>query len=133
MTARRTQRSLATRTAELAFAAPQVVAHRVARMALAGPTLSERDRAEFRLMGAEKTAAFAASWNAMALQAFRAQQALWLSFARSLWSLWLGGRALPKLAPQLHNAVLGVLNQGIGPVHRTATAKARRLTRARVR
>jgi hypothetical protein len=75
-------------------------------MALAGPTLSERDRAEFRLMGAEKTAAFAASWNAMALQAFRAQQALWLSFARSLWSLWLGGRALPKLTPQLRNAVL---------------------------
>lgn len=133
VTARRTQRSLATRTAELAFAAPQVVAHRVARMALAGPILSKRDRTEFRLMGAEKTAAFAASWNAMALQVLRAQQALWLSFVRSLWSLWLGGRALPRITPQLQNAVLGVLNQGMGPVHRTATANARRLARTRAR
>jgi hypothetical protein len=133
MTARRTQRSLAIRTAELAVAAPQVVAHRVARMALAGPTLSERDRKEFRRMGAEKTAAFTASWNAMALQAFRAQQALWMSFVRSLWSLWLGGRAVPRIGPQLHNAMLGVLTQGMGPVHRTATANAKRLARTRLR
>ena len=49
---------LIAKAAELAFAAPQVVAHRVTRMAIAGPSLSERDRKEFQRMGAEKTAAF---------------------------------------------------------------------------
>ena len=49
---------LIAKVTELAFAAPQVVAHRVTRMAIAGPSLSERDRKEFERMGAEKTAAF---------------------------------------------------------------------------
>jgi hypothetical protein len=30
---------------------------------------------------------------------------------------------------QLQNAALGVLNKGIGPVHRTATGNAKRLAR----
>jgi len=129
VTARRTQRALALRTAELAFAAPQVVAHRVARMAGAGPTLSKRDQREFRLMGSEKVVAFAVSWNAMVLQALRVQQALYFSFVRSLWSPWLGSRASSRTTAQLQGAALGILNKGLGPVHRTATANARRLTR----
>ena len=129
MTARRTKRSLAIRTAELAFAAPQVVAHRVARMASAGPTRQKRDQKEFRLMTSEKVAAFAASWAAMVLQALRAQQALYLSFVRSLWSPWLGSRASSRMTAQLQNAALGVLNKGIGPVHRAATGNAKRLAR----
>ena len=133
MTARRTHRSLAIRTAELAFAAPQVVAHRVARMSSTGPALSKRDQREFRLMGSEKMAAFAASWTAMVLQAVRAQQALYLSFVRSLWSPWLGSRAASRMAGQLQNAALGVLDKGIRPVHRTATGNAKRLARRPLR
>ena len=133
MTSRRTQRSLAIRTAELAFAVPQVVTHRVARMAGAGPTLQRRDQREFRLMTSEKVAAFATSWIAMVLQALRVQQALNLSFVRSLWSPWLGPRATSRMAAQLQNAALGVLNKGIGPVHRTATGNAKRLARRPLR
>ena len=78
MPSRRMRRtsSLAAKTAELAFAIPQVVAHRMTRMAMAGPSLSDRDRKEFQLMSAEKTAAFTESWNAMNMQAIRANQAL---------------------------------------------------------
>jgi len=133
VTARRTQRSLAIRTAELAFAAPQVVAHRLARMASAGPTLPKRDQKEFRLMTSEKLAAFAASWTTMVLQVLRVQQAIYLSVVRSLWSPWLGSRASSRMTAQLQNAALGVLNKGIAPVHRTATANAKRLTRKPLR
>jgi len=63
---RRKAKSITTRAAELAVAAPQVVAHRVARMAVAGPALSERDRKEFKLMVAEKQAALTQAIQAMA-------------------------------------------------------------------
>ena len=55
MTVRRSRKSasVATQAAELALAAPQVVAHRVARMALAGATPSERDRKEFERLKAK--------------------------------------------------------------------------------
>lgn len=60
------------KAAELGFAAPQVVAHRITRMLMAGVTPTARDRKELRLMGTEKMAAFAESWNAMAIETFRA-------------------------------------------------------------
>jgi len=126
--------SLIAKAAELAFAAPQVVAHRVARMAMAGPVLSERDRREFRLMGAEKTAAFSEAWNAMAAHAFRANQALAVSFAQSLWSPSPKGRpSATEMAVQLQDAALGMLDKGMDPVHRKAVANAKRLARTRLR
>jgi hypothetical protein len=66
--------SLLAKSAELAIAAPQVIAHRVTRMAIAGPTLSARDRKEFQLMVAEKMAGFGEAWSAMVLQTIRANQ-----------------------------------------------------------
>lgn len=45
---------LARQSAELAFAAPQVIAHRVSRMWMAGTAPSARDQHEFYTMGAEK-------------------------------------------------------------------------------
>jgi hypothetical protein len=135
MPARRNRQalSLAARTTELAIAAPQVVAHRVARMAMSGPVLSERDRKEFQLMGAEKTAAFTASWNAMALQAMRANQAMAVSMLTSFWSPAVWRNPAGHVAAQLQSAALGVLGKGIAPVHRAATANARRLAGTRLR
>jgi hypothetical protein len=79
-------------------------------MAIAGPSVSERDRKEFQRMGAEKTAAFSESWNAMTMQALRANQALAASFLRSFWSPSLKGRpSASAVAAQLHGAALGVL------------------------
>ena len=130
----RTARSLAKKSAELAFATPQVVAHRMARMAMSGMTPSARDRQEFQRMGAEKVAAFMESWNAMALQTFRANQAIAASAFRAFWTPWaLFSPPSSRAAAQLQSAALGVLSKGLAPVHRKATANAKRLTRRKRR
>ncbi|MFY9478896.1 MAG: polyhydroxyalkanoate granule-associated phasin [Aquabacterium sp.] len=139
MSSTRKARSLATQTAELALATPQVMAHRLTRMALAGATPSARDRKEFHLMGAEKVAAFQESWMAMAMQAWRAQMQmqtqLWTSAMQAMWMPWSrpasfgGGSALA----QWQKATLGILGQGMAPVHRRAVGNAKRLGRTRLR
>lgn len=130
----RKTKSLTTKTAELAVAVPQVVAHRVTRMAMAGHTLSERDRKEFDLMLAEKKTAFAQAWQAMASQSLLANQALAASFLRSFWSP--NHRSRPTIASmfsQVQGATLGVLSKGLAPVHRKAVANAKRLARTKLR
>jgi len=103
-------------------------------MATAGPTLSARDLKEFNRMVAEKPVAFAQAWQAMATHSVLASQAMVLSFARSFWSAPRRGRITPaKVAAQLQNAALGVLGKGLAPVHRKATANARRLGRSKHR
>jgi hypothetical protein len=131
---KRTTKSITTKAAELAVAAPQVVAHRVARMAIAGPTLSERDRKEFNLMVAEKKTAFAEAWQAMATQTVRANQTLAASFYRSMWSPrgW-GNASAGKIAAQVQGAALRILDKGMAPVHRKAVANAKRLARTKLR
>lgn len=130
----RKTKSLVTKAAQLALAVPQVVAHRVARMAIAGPKLSARDRKEFQRMGAEKTAAFSESWNAMTMQAFRANQALAASFLRSFWSPLSKGKPSAKsVTAQFQSAALGILGKGMAPVHRKAVANAKRLVRTKLR
>lgn len=130
---KRSSRRLMVKAAELAFAVPQVVAHRVTRMAIAGPSPTRRDRNEFQRMGIEKAAAFAESWNAMAMEAIRANQALSTSLWRSLWLPWLGGKPSLFPAADLHDAAIGILGKGVAPVHRRAVANARRLGRTRLR
>lgn len=118
---------LATRTFELAFAVPQVMGFRLWRMALAGPQPSARDRAEFHRMGVEKLEAFAESWQAMGWKMLGVQQELMLGMLR----LWMPWWHLPHLAAGDHfqRAASEVLNAGLAPVHRRATANARRLAR----
>ncbi|MBK1616159.1 hypothetical protein CKO44_22135 [Rubrivivax gelatinosus] len=123
---------LATHSAELAFAVPQVVAHRLARMAFAGPQLSARDRREFSGMVSEKGTAFAGAWMAMGWQMLRVQQQLSLGLWRACWAPWLarhGGGGLPQ---QWQAAAQSVMAAGLAPVHRKAVANARRLGRTRL-
>ena len=129
---KRQRNTLAQRSAELAFAVPPVMAHRIARMALAGATPSERDRREFTLMSAEKTAAFQQSWTAMTAQAWRAQQDLGMFWWRACLSPW-GPPSAQAIGTQLQSAALGVLGHGLAPVHRTAVANAKRLSRTPLR
>jgi hypothetical protein len=131
----RLARRLAAKTSELASAVPQVMAHRLARMAVAGPKLSERDRKEFARMFAEKNSAFSESWKAMAQQALRSNQALTMSLARSFWTPPSLRRkaAGSALAVQWNNAALDVFGKGLAPVHRKATANAKRLARTKLR
>lgn len=125
--------TLATKMAELSFAVPQVVAHRVARMAIAGQTLSERDKKEFELMVAEKKIAFGQSWNAMAVQAARANQTLALSFFKPLWSPTRRKPSVGTVTSRIQRAAVGVLTKGVEPVHRKAVANAKRLARTKLR
>ena len=126
----RKSRRLATQTAELAFAVPQVIAHRAMRMAMAGASPSARDRKEFHGMGAEKMLAFGESWNAMAMEAFMANQRMALSVMQSFWFPWLPRQSVSR---QLSDAALGILGKGMAPVRRRAVANAKRLGRARRR
>lgn len=130
----RKAKSLSAKSAELALAVPQVVAHRIMRMALAGPKPSARDRKEFQSMVAEKQAAFAQSWTEMAQQTMRAQQAFAASMMRAAWSpaSW-GAPATRSLLSQAQASALGILGKGLAPVHRKAVANAKRLRRTKLK
>lgn len=130
---RRTKRSplaLPLQMAELAWAAPQVVAHRVSRMAAAGAQPSARDRREFERMVAEKGAAFVESWQAMAFAGLRAQQQLAASWLSALTVAPFSPRAASRrTGSALQRSMLDIATSGLAPVHRKAVANARRLGR----
>ena len=128
----RKSKSLSAQAAALAVAVPQVIVHRAIRMAMAGASPSARDRKEFHRMGTEKVAALTESWNAMAVQTFRANQQLALSYMQSLWFPWLSPMSSAKSASrQLSNAALGILGKGMAPIRRRAVANAKRLGRTK--
>ena len=127
----RRSRSLAAQSLALSIAAPQVIAHRLARMAIAGASPSARDRKEFRRMGTEKIAAANEAWNAMAVEAFRANQRMAFSFMQSFWFPWM--RPKQSASRRMSDAALGVLGKGMAPVRRRAVANAKRLARAKRR
>jgi hypothetical protein len=135
MSSRRTRKasSLATKLAELSLAVPLVVAHRVTRMAMADQPPSARDKKEFDLMVSEKKVAFGKSFNAMAVETARANQALALSFFTSLWLPTRRKSSAAALASQVQRAAVGVLSKGVAPVHTKAVANAKRLARTKLR
>jgi hypothetical protein len=124
---------LGTRSLEMLLASGQVIAMRLTRMAAAGPRPGTRDRKEFVRMGSEKLQA--------ATQSALAVGALWPSIGWQLWAgawqAWLGGlaggarRRAGSGAP-LHHAAR-IAHAALEPVHRAATANARRLSRGGVR
>src|SRR3954471_2704457 len=115
----RTSPHLARQATELAFAVPQVVAHRLTRLALAGPWPNARDRREFHGMGQEKVHAFWQSWFAMGWATVEAMQQATVAM--------LQGARVPLVDTQR------ILAKGLAPVHRKATANARRLGRTALR
>jgi hypothetical protein len=148
----RRRTALPVRMAELALAAPQVIALRSARMMSAGHQPTSADRAEFLRMHAEKAQAAVECTLSVAARLMRASQAsmqtAMLQWWRFMWAApwWLTLRVFTGTAtgfrglrlPQISNAAgtrLGsdLLAAGLKPVHRRATANARRLTRRRRR
>ena len=132
--------------AEIAVAAPQVIAVRTARMLAGGANPGAADRAEFSLMHTEKAAAFWESMAAMTAQVVRAQQesarlagVQWLRLWTAPWS-FVGRRTASQAAASLlplptaaqrKRAASSVLSAALKPVHKRATANARRLKRKR--
>lgn len=134
MAERRTRktRSVSRKAAEVAVAAPQVIARRLTQMALAGAKPSARDRKEFQRMGAEKMAALTESWSAMAARTVQAQQKLALSWMASLWMPGKNSQSLAKKAVrQAGDAMLEVVDEGMKPIHRRVVANAKRLSRTK--
>jgi hypothetical protein len=111
----RTSKALAARSAELAFAVPQVIAHRALRS----------DRKELHLMGAEKMLAFGESWNAMMMQSALEYQRVAISLAMSFWFPWASRRS------PFSSVMPAILGAGLAPIHRRARANVKRLGRRR--
>lgn len=150
----RTKKGTSAKLAEVAIAAPQVVAIRTARMLLAGHNPGAADRAEFSKMGTEKMHAFWESMFAMGAQiarmnveyAGRAISRSWILWTDPAWfavfrPTWGAIAALPHrtgLVPLANpgargRAVSRIFEAGLAPVHKRATANARRLRRSRQR
>lgn len=130
MPARHSARTVARQHAELAWAAPQVIAHRTARMLRAGATPGARDTAEFTRMFTEKASAFSQAWMASCM-------ALWWAPWQVAMELLQGGAGMAtgKLPHEAlwrawHRQGWGIAGSGLAPVHRTAVANARRLRRS---
>ena len=80
-------------------------------------------------MAAEKTQAYVECWSAMAVEAFRVNHTLAMSFGFLFLQPWLAGRASTRFASRWRNASLRVLGKGIAPIHHRAVANAKRLAR----
>jgi hypothetical protein len=97
---------------------------RTARMLAAGANPSARDRREFQRMGNEKVLAYWESMNAMGLQLAKAQQDYALFAMRQWWSPWVSPWSMAASATK-------VFEQGLAPLHKRASANARRLRKLR--
>ena len=100
-------------------------------MLAAGATPNAADRREMLRMGSEKVEAFGAAYIAMAVEMQRQQLAWWVRTMRSLWlAPWSSWRSPHDGVAQMSRAWQVVAARGLAPIHRTATANARRLHRA---
>jgi hypothetical protein len=153
---RRVKRSRKTgsiaKVAGLAIAAPQVVAIRTARMLAAGANPGAADRAEFSRMANEKVQAWWESLFAMGTQIVKANQEYARTAAVQCWRLWTTPAWLGLYPPLLQRmmslpqagrliasrgqhdrAMSRLLEAGLTPIHKRATANARRLGRIKKR
>lgn len=138
-------------SAELALAAPQVVALRLAGMVAGGLPPDAHTRGEYARMGIEKAIAAQQSLAAMSWQLFQMQQQ-WALQAMTQWmrlfTVPIAGtvgaqgalKSLPMLswmpatdaalrspAVEMQRAFVQIAQRGLAPVHRRATANLRRL------
>ncbi len=123
---------------ELAFAAPQVVALRSLQALASAGKPALRDRREWMRMGTEKADAFTRSLTAMNAQWMRAGFELPFVLMGPWWKLWLAawttvpGRPIRNRALERHwqRTTWRAFDSALAPVHATAIANARRLSRA---
>ena len=128
--ARRKKKNFYALSTELALAVPQVIGHRLLGMAAMNGKPSLREQREFDRMISEKTAAFSDAWTDMAVKSFEVNQQLASAFLRS-WLAYTPPSA--RHAKQLQRAALDVLAAGIAPLHKRATANARRFRKVKRR
>lgn len=122
---------------EIGWAAPQVIAHRTQRMLRSGPFPAQVDRDEFRLMFQEKGEAWFESMLRMSTEMGRQ----WWALAGAAMQPWWFAPGVSSPADRWGSVYRGAARRwarsapriahiGLEPVHRHATANARRLARA---
>lgn len=127
---RRKKTTMADDMAQLAIAAPMVVAQRMTRMALAGASPSARDRKEMDRMSAEKIAALTETWNTTAARMAQANVNLGFDLMRAALSPWnRTGGLVNAAATRFGNAATESVQGSLGPMRRRAVANAKRLGR----
>ncbi len=122
------------RSIELAVAAPAVIALRTARLLPNAGASRAANHAEATRMVTEKLQAFGEAWLAIAFAQQHACLGWWLAFGRAAMRASLAPRrshapTARALARRVHRANLAALAHGLAPIHRTATANLRRLSR----
>lgn len=86
------------------------------------------------MMVNEKHVAFAQAWSDMAMQAFRANQALTIFMLRSFFAPFSVKKpSASSVAAQVQNAAIRVLDKGLAPVHRKVVSNAKRLAKSKLR
>jgi hypothetical protein len=151
---RPTKKRASAKLAELAVAAPQVVGIRTARILSAGIHPSAADRLELSNMGREKVHAFWESMFAMNAQIARMNLEYASRAISQSWRLWTNPSWIAGYRPtsptircqplcagvisdaasrQHQRAVSRISDAGLAPVHKRATANARRLRRSKQR
>ncbi|GAC1429307.1 MAG: hypothetical protein NVSMB6_28760 [Burkholderiaceae bacterium] len=130
------------KVAELAMAAPQVIAMRTAPLLACGPFPRATTQAEVARMSVEKFQALAESMSAMSAQLFVSNQK-WASLAvQQWWNVWLtpwsvpnwGGPALgffTAISKHAESAITNVIAAGIAPVHQRVIGNVRRLSQVK--
>jgi hypothetical protein len=127
---KRTKSKMTDDMAQLALAAPVVIALRMTRMALAGASPAASDRKEMNRMGAEKIAAFAESWNTTAMRMTRAYMNLGFDVMRLAWSPWYrSGGSVNAAVARFGDAATTSIQGSLAPLRRRAVANSRRLGR----
>jgi hypothetical protein len=106
---------------------------RTARMLAAGARPGAADRAEFSQMGREKVQAFWESMFAMGAQIARTNQEYAGRAALQWWRLWTSPSWLVPSPRERQREMSGLVDAALTPVHKRATANARRLGRTRKR
>ncbi|MGH8727938.1 MAG: polyhydroxyalkanoate granule-associated phasin [Burkholderiales bacterium] len=141
------------KTWEIAFAAPQIIAHRTQRLAAAGHLPDARDQKEFLRMGQEKLEAFGESWLAMAAEMAKFNLRFAATVMQQSFGVWsaflpfvtagstqrllntqaslLRSTVLAANNKELSNSLSRVVTKGVHPVHKRATANVKRLRRKR--
>ena len=121
------------KAAQLAIAAPQVVAMRTARMLAAGAHPGAADRAEFSQMRTEKVLAFWESMFGTGAQIVRINQEYARTAALQWYRLWMSPWWLVPAGRKHQREMSKLVDAALTPVHKRATANARRLGRIKKR
>ena len=112
---------------ELAFATPQVIAARLWLIASAGPNLSKRDQKEMFTMINEKVAGFTEAWHTLWLESLRLQNRMFFD------AISMNPATPDSTAAMFENwqkiAFSALPATVLAPIHKRATANARRLSR----